>query len=263
MSDMPKSGHMRHTGKYKGIAWAMDIADSKRDNSWNISFYAKHSTDFLFPRLVLIPLLRKEIALKGGFSAIGTSFCHNDTRYVIVGKPGAGKTRLLLDAVDAGANFVGDDEFMIDQKGEIAFLFDCIELRKGTVSKTIYWERLSRAQKIQLIKNNLISKLTGGKISFNIVVAPIQLGISNEKSKHYKRTVFVMLKQKSEEKRIDAKDILENNKLYETEHMSLFGEYLYGKSDLEKSHNAMGQFLSNCELWQMPSGVDAGKVLNL
>lgn len=175
--NMPVSADAHFSGRYKGIPWRVSYNRDKTGCPIVVHFQAPCFWMFLAVRFALIPLVRQVMIERGGFGLLGTAFRWRGATWHLYGRPGAGKTRLLLEALSDAAILVGDFELLVFPDGTIRPLFDQVEFRYATVRDTPYWRRLTQAQRWWLRACRLISFVTGRRISFNLATPPEQLGL--------------------------------------------------------------------------------------
>jgi len=98
-------------GFYKGVPWAMRVLWDENGNAKEVHFHANPVfVSFLVNRMVILPLLRQKLVEEGGFATLGSVFTWHGRVFFIHGIPGSGKSRTALQALELGAEFVGDNE---------------------------------------------------------------------------------------------------------------------------------------------------------
>ncbi len=163
------------SGIYKGIRWQLRCNRDDDGRVNEVHFCSRYFRKFLGVRLALIPLVREVAIESGGLALIGSAFRWRETTWHLYGKPGCGKTHLLLECLDDGAELIGDCELIIRADGTIHPLFDIVEFRYATIRQTASYELLSPAHRGKLQFCRLISFLTARRISFNLTLPPVQL----------------------------------------------------------------------------------------
>lgn len=253
-------------GRYKGMAW--QIALSETDGRPRYFFYAPTFGTFLFIRTCLLPVLKKRAIEKGGFLLIGSAFTLADRSIVLFGGPGSGKTRLLLEALDSGARLLADSEIMLAPDNRVLPVFPYLEARFRTVAGTSYWKRLSAGEKIYLWACQALSRLSGEKISFNLLLHPVDLvNAARAGTAPEQRLVFIRLQKGARAwERLGTGEFLAALEAYETTYQDTFGRGIYTPEILKNGLSQARRFLLSSELWQAPAAVSAAElfaVLNL
>lgn len=174
--NMSASADAHFSGQYKGIPWRVSYNRDKTGCPIAVHFHAPCFWMFLAVRFALIPLVRQLLIERGGFALAGTAFRWRGATWQLCGRPGVGKTHLLLEALSDSAVLVGDLELLVFRDGTIRPMFDQVEFRYATVRDTPYWQRLTQVQQWWLRVCRLISFVTRRRISFNLSTPPAQLG---------------------------------------------------------------------------------------
>jgi hypothetical protein len=256
-----------HTGRYKGISWSMALEEAHGRADGRVYFYEASGSAspsfFLLTRMVFGPRVRRELLCFGGFSLIGSAFHYEDTIFILFGRPGSGKTRLLLAALEAGASLVGDDELVVDREGHVSGLYNHVELRYGTAAGTSLWNRLRTAEKIRLGFYRFVSLVTASKISLNLVKQPEELGLRSSRHTGKGRTVFVHLSSAGTKTKMGPDEVITEIAAYEADYRERYGGIFFGKEDFEKSTSSIRTFLTDCEIWHYPSQSRIEELLEL
>jgi len=258
---LPKQG----SSTYKGIPWkaAMDwdgIGQVKR-----IFFYAPFFVSFLASRILLIPLLKRTLIEKGGFSILGDLFHHCGRTFLVFGPPGSGKTRLNLQALEKGAMFIADNELLVFQDGVIRALFREIELRYRTAKGTLFWNRLSAAERFRLFLFQIISILSLRTISFNISLNPAKLGIESSYESSKRKLTVICLTEQPGMKRLAPESLVEAIIGYENWYHLVFGNVFSvdPKKEEDQIRQNMMSFFSDRPIWRLHAEVNIERILTL
>lgn len=93
----------------------------------------------------LIPFIEYKLAKKNHFFIHGGAVCRDSQGYVLTGRPGAGKTSLIMDLMRTNDyQFLGDDRIILKEDGSILsfptslFLFDFALNNIGTEERNTY-----------------------------------------------------------------------------------------------------------------------------
>lgn len=232
-------------GFYKGIPWQL----SKNEN--RIFFHAPCFISFLLIRMILTPLFKKHTAERGGFTFPGSSFHLNDEVFVLYGPPGCGKTRILLEALERGAVWIGDNELYVTG-GRIAPIYDELELRYHTVRKLNLWKRLSLRTRLRLIFFAVIQTLTVGRLSFNVLLRPADVFVGQADLPVSHRITMIHLEGHEPPGRMTPDAFAAGLDAHEKHYRERFGSYFFDGKDLEASIHNRSVFLEHCELWRAP-----------
>ena len=163
---------------YKGIPWKASTQYNQAGELKEIAFYAIFFRQFLFFRIVLLPLLWRLASNNGGFYMLGSAYCSQDQTTVLFATPGAGKTRYTLKKLlNEESYLIGDGSLIYLPQHGIFPVVDEIELRKKTIMGLPYWQKLSFCQKAKLFFMDIISLITAKYISFNLPLHSSALGI--------------------------------------------------------------------------------------
>ena len=134
--------------------------------------------EFLFFRIVLLPLLWRLAVEKGGFYLLGTAYQDLFGTTILFAAPGAGKTRYALAKLQAPNHFlIGDGSLLYLPDKGIVPVVDELELRFRTISGSIWMKELAMTGKIRLFLYHMISILTRKYVSFNLTLPPEELKI--------------------------------------------------------------------------------------
>lgn len=248
-------------GRYKGIPW--ELAMMQRDDGRSeVRFHSPLWLAFLVIRMILLPRLKVAMIELGGFSLIGSAFQYGAHRYVLFGVPGSGKTKTLLEATRLGADYIGDNELLIDASGKITSVFRDIELRCATVSWTPYWRRLGFGEKFRLLLYQGLSWLSVGKFTANLSVGPERLGFGTFMLQAAS-PVVVNLQGKVSKEPLTPEAMGDTILNYEESYRSLFGDIFDLKRRTEQLTSNLQAFLRAATLWRMPRGTAASEILEL
>lgn len=260
---LPSNASVHYSDIYKGIPWTLKILKNTEDNTERCFFYSFAFTTFLILRTVIIPHLKQEIIKEKGFSILGSSFEFEKTIFVLFAKPGSGKTRLLLEAIDKGAKFLGDNELMITKDGEVKSLFNDTEFRLSTVQGTSFWKNLSRKQKAKLFLYHVISFLTFRLISFNISIPALKTKLTEDDSKNKKRIIFINLSNDDSKQLITPSIVWEHILDYECSYRKLFKNPFFTEKNIHQSEDIIKNILSTALLWDMPTKSTLNEILRI
>jgi len=253
---MPETGRT-HVGTYKGISWKIVVRGT------TAFFYSTGFQFFLAMRLIILPCLKKEIAARGGFTCIGSAIRYQRTVFIFFGYPGCGKTTLLLKSLEHGAEFLGDNELVIDPEGRIQGVFDDIELRFSTARSTIAWRRLPAVSRLLLASYGILAFLTRNRVSFNVTTRPEELRIPKATPSSQTHCVFVHLAACQAKGPAASEDIIASVSEYERSYRDLFSDVFFSEQDFTATEAAMTSFLANCSCWRFPAGCDVKEILEI
>jgi len=253
LSRMPKTATRCLSGNYKSLPWKLTVSENPQGEPGQIFFYAPCFVSFLGLRIALLPYLKRRIAAAGGFSMLGAAFRYGRKNVILCGVPGAGKTRLLLEAVARGAEFLGDNELAVSGAEKIWGLFRDIELRFATARDTIFWQKLRRRQQWQLRFYRWISSVSRHKISFNVLIHPREFGIEEGTGWQDGKAVFVYLGGDCPKMNIPAETIIQGLADYERGYRKMFGDLIYAESFFQMAARNMAAFANRSVCWQLPS----------
>lgn len=253
--EMPLSGETQN-GRYKGMPWNIVRGVSSKGEAVYF-FFAPFFSTFLFVRICLIPILKKTVIEKGGFMLIGSAFTRQNILYILSGKPGSGKTRLLLEMLNTGGRFLGDSELMLTADKKVYPVFAYLEARLKTLYGTASWHSLSWKRKGYLWFCHLVSVMTLRRISFNLLLD----SVDSKKIPRPRSTEQVITRGCLIHLQNDAADILsltaqdyaEVVKRYERDYQSLFGEGIYTEALLRQGLNQLKALLAEVSLWKVPT----------
>ena len=169
---------------YKGIPWKAAVRYDVKGNISEVFFHAFWFRNFLFLRIVLLPLLWRLALKKVGFYLLGTVYRNGDDTHILFAAPGAGKTHFMLKQILAEeCHFVADGSLLYLPEHGFMPVINEIELRWKTVAGLPWSKALSFKQKCYLQMCNFISILTRRFISFNLTMLPEELGIQPREDK--------------------------------------------------------------------------------
>jgi hypothetical protein len=165
---------------YKGVPYRVSVRrDANREIS-EIFFQAPIFRQFLFFRIVLLPLLWRQAVRHGGFYLLGTVYREEDRVTVLFARPGAGKTRRMLVCLqEERAKLIGDGSLIYMPGSGFMSIIDELELRRNTIAGLPFKKRLTLRQRLVLWIYHMISMVTARYISLNISILPESLGISS------------------------------------------------------------------------------------
>ncbi|MFN8005747.1 MAG: hypothetical protein U0V70_01705 [Terriglobia bacterium] len=251
---LPRRSDAVFAGRYKGIPWRLLCNRDSAGHPAEIHFYAPCFRLFLGVRLALIPLVRQLALERGGFGLLGTAFRWRGVTWHLYGRPGTGKTKLLIEALEDGGELVGDFELVASSDGTLHPLIDRVEFRYATVRHTPYWRHLTGPQRRWLQMCRLISFLTGRWTSFNLVMAPGQLGcpVAKDKAEAKHTLVGIGFDQKEWNAEGATRELMGYYHWYE----SIYGVVLNGDTgarDRQLTANVR-RYVSRCDLLALPVG---------
>ena len=174
--NLPTTMSPHLSGYYKGIPWRLCYDRSENGRLNSVHFFSPCFVTFLVMRLILIPLVREILINHGGVALPGTAFRWQGTTWHVYGRPGVGKTALLLEALNKGGDLIGDFELLVFPGGSIRPFGDQLEFRYATIRPTPHWKQLTAKQQWWLHCCRLISLATARRISFNLTVPASQVG---------------------------------------------------------------------------------------
>jgi len=172
---------------YKGVPWKSQVVYNSDGTINEVLFHAPLFCEYLFFRLVLLPLLWRLAVIHGGFYLLGTACLTNDDiTQVLFARPGAGKTSYVLKQLhEQTVQLLGDGSLLYLPEEGFMPVIDEVELRWKTIAGTPWQNKLALKKQLQLRFYHLISCLTRRFISLNISVLSKELGI--EKRREEKR----------------------------------------------------------------------------
>src|SRR3989338_755773 len=259
--DIPSSGTTVTSGVYKMIPWTLALRKDDKAHE-TIYFYSPIFTTFLAWRMVIIPLLKREIVQRNGFSLIGSAFQYQNEIFIVSGYPGSGKTSILMQALERDAMFMCDNELLFKTGSPIIAISNEIELRWNTVRNTRFLKRLSPADRVSILMNHLLSIATAQHINFNVVVNPASIGIAKDQQQNPAKIHFILLKPNTPETPVERSVFVEEFLAYESRYASLFGESLYSKEMQIQASRHFEIFLNECNPWIFPLGTSFDKILS-
>jgi len=258
-SELPVSG-MVFRGRYKGIPWTM-TRSAVEGGAETYFFYAPVFRTFLFVRTCLIPLLKKITIEQGGFFLIGSALMLRGTALILFGKPGSGKTRLLLRLLSEGGEFAGDSELILTSDKKILPVFPYFEARFKTLFGTPFWRCLSLRNKLYLRFCHALSCVSLGRISFNLLLDSVdsKKTIAEAGSADFSRSCRVIQLQAGGDDLtpLALPDLLAAVEQYETKYQSLFGEGVYTPELRRLGLSQLARLLSEAVLWKSASDTSA------
>jgi hypothetical protein len=225
-----------------------------------IYFQVPYFVDFLFPRVVLIPYLKRSLVTKGGLYLLGSCFSYQDTTFVLFGYPGCGKTRLMLDALNVGAHCVGDNGLVV-LDGAIQSAYDEIELRYYTVRKSLFWHRLAFGKQLRLVLFHWLSVLSRRTISFNVSLPLADLEIGTRSAPRQQKSIFIWLGHPF--RKLALSEAVAAVVQYEQRYRDLYGEVFLSDAYLRRLGRNASDFLAGCPSWCLPSECNISDVLQL
>lgn len=253
-NEMPSSKETLR-GRYKGIPWKI-VYDCPAGGAKSYFFYAPVFSTFLFVRTCLIPILKKTTIEKGGFFLIGSAFASKGTAFIIFGKPGSGKTRLLLDMLEAGGEFLGDSELMLTADKKVLPVFPYVEARLKTLYGTSHWLCLGLKNKVYLWSCHVLSGMSLGRISFNLLLDSADNPWMTQSSSAgpFSRCLVIQLRQGTAEvEPLALQDLLEAIENYETSYQRSFGEGIYTPQLRCLGLSQLKHLLAGAALWKVSS----------
>ncbi len=260
-SQIPTDGK-RVSGKYKGVSWIALLKKQKEIEGYDISFWSAGFTSFLIHRVILIPLLRETLVRVGGYEFTGSAFEYHEKVFVLLGLPGSKKTKLTLDAVGKGAQFVGDDEVIVSRGHQVTSFLDDLELRYNTIAGTDFWNKLSITRKMRLWVYRLIALFTFGKVSFNIVLDPKELGISGARAENEK-IIFIILGKFPKIQSMSVREMSETLTQHEKGYEYCYGALFKDGDDEAGRKRVWDRLFTGCSLWFVPRETKIDEVLGL
>jgi hypothetical protein len=243
-----------HSGAYKGIPWKSGCTYSAEGTPREIHFATPVFHTFLSVRKVLLPVVRSLMVSAGGFSILGTAFRWKERTWHLFGRPGAGKTSLLLSCLSQGAQLIGDFELLVSRDGVIRPLMDDIEFRYATVSSTPFWKRLNHRQQLWLLTCRLISGMTARRISFNLVVPPRSIAIPRVEDDALAPNVLAGIGIEEWNPNESVDDLLAYFRHYDSIYPPIFSQRTSYWDDLEAN---LRRYVESCDLAGLPAGVVA------
>jgi hypothetical protein len=256
--ELPSTGEV-WSGRYKGMPWRI-VRDHTADGVSRFFFHAPFFRTFLFIRTCLIPILKKITIERGGFFLIGSAWAYKGTAFILFGNPGSGKTRLLLDRLDAGGEFLGDSELILTGEKKVFPVFPYLEARLKTLYGTAHWARLSLKNKVYLWFCHMLSFVSGGRISFNLLLDSADNPAVRRSSAtgSFSRYFVLRLSQdRAETAALPLADFLTAVESYETDYQQTFGASLYTPELRSLGLKQLKNILSGAALWTAAAGPTA------
>jgi len=252
-------------GYYKGIPWRIAFERDQEGSPGRVFFYAPVFMAFLAMRMVIIPYIKQCAIAGGGFSILGSVFRYENKTFMVFGHPGAGKTWMMLQALERGASLVADNELLVSADGEVRGLFDEIELRYRTLRGNRYWSRISFGQKLRLLLYRGISLGTLGRLSFNICPTPGDLGVEMMDDDPRAPHIVLQLSPQSRISQMLTDSMVDSVIEYEQWYRSVFGSFFAstGAGEDWQMRRNLKTFYHRCSLWRIPLSSDLGEVLAL
>jgi hypothetical protein len=261
ISEFPRGNIEVFRDYYKGLPWTLGISKGSDNVPITYYFYTPIFVNFLITRIFLIPYLKRCLAQQDGVVLIGSAFSYKDVTYIVTGIPGAGKTRLLLNALDLGAEFIGDDQLILTADGQIKSLSNLIQLRYLTAYDTVFWGKLSGFEKLKALCFHWISFFTAKKINFALTFNSRQLGIKKRKEQSLSSPVFLLISGNHQAEKIDARSFLEYITDYEVSYQKLFGKYIYSDAERDRSLELLSSIIDRETVLQYPAGASARDII--
>lgn len=222
-------------GWYKGLPWQI-LERSPGQPITEISFQTPFFHSFLATRMVLIPFLKRQLLRHSAVTLIGSAFVLRGRCYVLFGPPGSGKTRLLLEAIRQGAEFIGDTEIVLYAEGTVEALFRHLEVRLGTVQGTVYAPKIKPSGYFQLYAGEAISFLTLKRLCFNKPVLPAELGLKPVWGAERLPTELIRLVPGMKgSDRLRLEQLWPHIESYEKSYQQHYGDYFFNLQDLKAS----------------------------
>jgi len=256
-SDIPKNVSQIKSGRYKLIPWVVAMRSESK-----IYFHAPFFVSFLVLRMVLLPCLKRDALLAGGIVLSGSVFLYRNRTFLVSGKPGSGKTYILLTALEQGAQFLSDHEMIVRPDRTVLRLFNEIELRYDTIRKTKYWQQLDAPKRIRLWLYNLLSLATGRSITFGLLISPEEIGIHPIESAPFGELYYIWLDKETDVRTSSPSEITEHVLRYEDWYTKRFGSFVLPSDWNDQVRKRLEQFLGNASFLVSPTNVSAETVLN-
>ncbi len=251
------------SGNYKGCPWKIAWRPAAAGAPTHIVFEAPVFSYFLFIRILLLPFLKEQMARMGGFSCLGSAFRHKGKIYILSGNPGSGKTTLLLQALEQGADFIGDNELVVDHRRCFHSLFQDIELRYRTACRSVFWKKMGWRKRCKLRGAGLLAFLTRFHFSFNEVFLPAQLGIEQRENSGTEKFVFIHLHEKHGKEKMSAQPMFDRIEAYEENYRRLFHSPFFTPETFETTRARTLQFLSEASCWSVHQKTPLHELLEL
>jgi hypothetical protein len=233
-------------GKYKGIPWQWRNARGE-DGSELFEFHSALFTSYFFTRMILIPVLKRELIKRKAALVIGSSFIINNTLYVLTGQPGSGKTSLLLDAIGHGASFVGDDELFVAPGNKVSPLTNFIQLRYYTVKPFPLWKALTFFEKLYLKVTALLSAGT-----FRFVNLALERSYIPALTAAPEGTRCVRFTRADSIREVEASSFIQSILEYEKEYQAIYGSLIYTPQSREALGSILSELLSDHRFFEVP-----------
>jgi hypothetical protein len=251
-TQIPTNSNHKSHGYYKGIPWIITTNTAYGRTDGQIHLYAPVFRKFLALRMVLIPYIKREIAKMGGIQFIGSAFKYKGTTYILSGYPGCGKTSLMVQALECGAQFIGDDDLIVTPDLKIQGLLNLIQLRYDTFRLTQYWQRTRWFAKIQCIYFHYLSALTKRMITFALEYPPETLGIQKTTSSINHDTVFIWMSGNKHPQLIRSDVLINHFSDFEKSYQKQFANLFFTDQHFQKATSTMTDILKGCTLWRFP-----------
>ncbi|MBP9866134.1 MAG: hypothetical protein KBC91_07005 [Candidatus Omnitrophica bacterium] len=256
--DLPAAGETLR-GRYKGLPWQI-VCPQTDKGAPGYFFYAPFFSVFLFVRTCLIPILKKITIERGGFFLIGSAFSFRETVFILFGKPGSGKTRLLLDMLDAGGKILGDSELMLTADQKVFPAFPYVEARLKTLYGSSCWTSLRLRDKAYLWFCHILSLLSLRRISFNLLLNsadnPWMIPAASPGS--FSRCLVLQLRQDlTGVGSLSPEDFWGAVEAYETSYQRSFGKGIYTPQLRELGLSQLKRLLAGASFGRSASGQTA------
>jgi hypothetical protein len=254
----------RFSGTYKGIPWKVVLKNKKDDTQKQVFFYSRFFSRFLAKRIVTLPYLKHKCIKAGRLLLPGTVFSYGNKIFLLFGYSGAGKTKMLLKALEKGAKYVGDERMILSPSSAPIDCSSVIALGYATVRGTKFWTKLPIEKKIQLGLYHFIFLLSKKYIKFNVYLSPKQLHFKKEDNLGGKKLIFINFKKKAQQKyRMSLPESV--SAIFEKEewHKRLYGDIFSLSDQREKIKATVAAIFEKSSWWRVSVDTTLDDILNL
>jgi len=251
------------SGNYKGIPWAVVIKDKNDHAKERLFFYSRFFAGILAKRIVYVPHLKDKCIANDSVLLPCSVFSYQKNNFLLFGKSGSGKTKLLLKALDKGATYVGDERLILYPSGDLVDSSSVIALGYATVRETSFWDKLSIENRILLKIYHLIFLLSGKHIKFNIYLNPEQIDIERDQIFRERRVIFVNLAKSSKAYRMSLSETASVILEKEGRKRQRYGDIFSLLDKREKINEIITAFFANSSCWRVPTGTSLDEILDL
>jgi hypothetical protein len=254
-NELPSTpGLKRFGGKYKGIPWQVVIQDSEAYQKKRFFFYSTLFAAILAKRIVFLPYLKYKTIANGNLLLPCTSFEFQGRIFLLLGFSGTGKSKMMLEALEKGAKFIGDERVILYSYGGLVDCSEIIAMGYATVRETKFWQKLSIANKLLLWTYQFVFLMSGKYFKFNLYLKPEQLDIEKITGFETKRVVFIQLAKTDKKRRLSpieaAAAILEKEDRFRL----IYGDIFSLSEKRKTTEKIIASLFSDISSWRIPIG---------